>query len=143
MLIKIILSSAYKDSINRFLNILLKILFYLDLPVKVNKKFKKFKKSKISVLKSPHVNKTAQEKFNNNNFKVEIFVYSNNNKLIIKILKKIILSLNYEIFIKIIYNTNVISNNKYVLLLSKKSLNVNYLFFLDYLGEIYFYKNNS
>lgn len=70
---KIVLSSSSKESIDKYINLISKT---------INQSFIKViwlpkKKSRIALLKSPHVNKRAKEHFEINNYKANVIILSN------------------------------------------------------------------
>jgi ribosomal protein S10 len=67
---------------------------------------KKIKKQKFSILKSPHVYKTAQEQFESRFFTTQIHFYSNDNFKSLIFLKKIKNNLFPDIRLKIKISTN-------------------------------------
>ena len=81
------ISSKNKVSLNNFLFFIQKLKF----PSKVIKNYPKPKKKKfLTVLKSPHVNKDAQEQFEFKIFSKEVMLWSPQLKLVIFIFKKVI-----------------------------------------------------
>jgi ribosomal protein S10 len=68
----------------------------------------KFKRSKVTVLKSPHVNKKAKEAFQFNTVKVKITFFSNNFKKDLLFLKKVNTLLFFDIKMKI----NILGSTK-------------------------------
>lgn len=97
----IIFSSKSKKSLNsllKFLNYSLKIQ-NLKTPLNYLKKKKTVKK--ITVLKSPHVNKTAQEQFEYNIYSIRVSFYLYRTKKYLVILKKIKNKLFPDVLIKI------------------------------------------
>jgi hypothetical protein len=93
---------------------LLNFLENIDLNLNVIKKvFKKEKKKKIlTLLKSPHVNKTAQEQFQSNFFSTQINIYSNSNFQSLIVLKKITNTLFPDTKINITFPGNRNLSNK-------------------------------
>lgn len=74
---------------------------------------KKIKIKKITVLKSPHVNKTAQTHFEHRIYSIELQVYSYKPQRYLFILKKIQNSIFPEIRIKIKQKTQKLIENKF------------------------------
>jgi len=110
---------------------------------------KKKRKKKFTILKSPHVNKIAQEHFEYCLYKKQISIYSSNIFKIFIILKKIQLKLFSDIKIKIkflLINEKSKNNSNFSLHLNKKFFKLNLdnyfktcsLKFLDKYGEIVF-----
>lgn len=120
MLINIHIFSKTSESIERFLNFF--IIFHnqkkLTLCCKTLKKQKKIKK--FTLLKSPHVNKKAQEQFEIQIFSNEIFIKSTQILKILTTLKHIKTSLFPEI--KIVLKFILQNNNK----IKSKVFNPNY-----------------
>ena len=145
--IRINISSKEKKSIAKFLSFLSKIksLKYVLLNQIPRKKTRKF----VTVLKSPHVNKTAQEQFEFRFYNRQLLVFSTKPFLIFFNLKKINNS-NFSgikiqtkcLFEKQKYKKKLLSimdpdNNRLTRkALSKKQYLVNYLNLLDGFGEI-------
>ena len=137
-------SSKNKNSLNRF------FLFFfnnidLDLDFQVFKKYfyKKKKIKKLTILKSPHVNKTSQEQFETRLFSRQLNIYSLKNLKHLVLLKKIKNNLFSDISIKIKFSlnkeceTNIklkvfepnnfkITDNKYFMNKQNKQKNFNY-----------------
>jgi ribosomal protein S10 len=110
MFINIRIFSKTQESIEQFLNFF--IIFHnqkkLTLCSKTLKKIKKNKK--FTILKSPHVNKTAQEQFKFEVFSNEIFIKSHQILKILIVLKSIKKSLFPEI--KIVVKFTFQNNTK-------------------------------
>ena len=103
MFVNLFISSKSLYSLNVFLIFFLKLLNSKKLKVKVFKKIKinsKHQKN-FTVLKSPHVNKTAQEQFKTEIFNYNIYFFSLQSEKILLILKKLNNSLFHDINIKL------------------------------------------
>ena len=103
MLIQLKIYSKNEKSLSNFLfyiNKLLKSEFRLNIII-LNVKSKKLKKNRISVLKSPHVNKTAQESFESNLNKKTITLFLLQHNLFLIILKKLQETLFLDIYLVI------------------------------------------
>ena len=100
------ISSKNEKSLNNFTKLVLKNFKDNNL-IKKNKK--KIKKKRLTMLKSPHVNKTAQEQFESKIFSINIYIYSTSNINQYIYLKKIIKKSFHDIKITIKY----LINNKY------------------------------
>lgn len=119
--------SKNKNSINDF------FLFFNENTshnLDVIKKYfqKKIKKKKLTILKSPHVNKKAQEQFESRLFKKQFTVQTTKNFQYLIFLKK----LNYNLFPDINIKLKCIINNKNIQNLGLKTFNPNYLKFNKY-----------
>lgn len=143
MFIIIDIQSKNLNSLNNFIEFLIlknKTLNYI-------KKIRHLqtKKSFFTVLKSPHVNKTAQEQFEYKLYKKKIKIYSTQIFLFLIFLKKIKINLFSDLNFKI----QLIINKKISLKKNKNKLNIdnffldnsniglrNYLKVLDKYGEI-------
>lgn len=99
----IILSSKSLNSINNFFNILVNFTNFNFLAIKKTK-LKKTKKNIITILKSPHVNKKAQEQFENRVFSKIFFISTTQDLKFLIILKKLKLELFPDIKINIKIN---------------------------------------
>lgn len=108
---------------------------------------KKPKIKKFSVLKSPHVNKTAQEQFEIKNYEKTLEIYCHQNIFVLFLMKRLSNSLFRDIKIK----TKISTNNTKMLRLFKTNFNCNfhcfdkknivldsYLKSLDCYGEVCF-----
>jgi ribosomal protein S10 len=147
----ITISSKNKTTIRKFFNFLQKNLSNIENKAILQYKKKKNKKKIINVLKSPHINKSAQEKFQYTIYSITIKIYSFKiNKQII-LFKKLNNNLFPDIKTKIVTSKNnkknqktkikFLNNNKLLLnvnsikekILIKKTSN--YLEILDTFGE--------
>ena len=140
--------NSYKKILN-FLKILTKKLKMF--PIYVYKLDKKNKKKKFTVLKSPHVNKTAQEQFEIRKYESRLEIYSYSNIFLLFALKRITKmlykdvnikfkifydNLKFSKFLKSNYNTNSI----YFTTTDRKFKNIKgYLKLLDCYGETCFH----
>lgn len=147
------INSKNKFSYKNFLKFLVTEINGLnEFPVYINKlKKQKLNKKKFTVLKSPHVNKTAQEQFEIRNYTSYLEIYSYSNVFLIFLIKQISKKLCKDIKIEI----KISFDNLKVLSILKKNLNPNstflnkldnrnikgYLKFLDCYGEICFFKS--
>ena len=104
-------SSKNKTSLQNFLIFISDFNFPLKLVANFpNKKKKKF----LTVLKSPHVNKDAQDQFEFKYFSKNIIVYSNQPKLFLFVFKKILNTSFADLDIKLYSSINVFSDNQYI-----------------------------
>lgn len=155
MNIKLEITSSNKNSIEKFnkilfnkLNEIKNIRFSVLKVINIKKKKKKF-----TVLKSPHVNKSAKEQFEIIFYTKIIKLYSYQYLLLLFIIKRLKINLNSEVQLKINlnYNSSIIkkyfkknlnSNNVFLNLIKYKnsfdtSVSIkNYLKFFDIFGEI-------
>jgi hypothetical protein len=133
----VVLSIKTKN-INLLYSYLSFLFFKFDNSVLVLKQFKKKKNKKVTVLKSPHVNKKAKESFEYCIYVVEMLLYVVNlNTLIFKFIKlKNNIFLDLIIIVKLLYlDLKKLRNLNYFLL--KKSIkNSKFLKLLDIIGEI-------
>lgn len=117
--------SKNKNSLNKFLffisniNIPLKTVFNVP-----NEKKKTF----LTVLKSPHVNKDAQDQFEFKMFSKSLIVYSNQPKLFILVLKKIINESFSDIKIKI-YCYVTLKKKLLINIFNPLSVSISFVFF--------------
>ena len=148
---EIIITSKNIKSLKNFLMVY-NLLFLKTnlLPELLNCSSKKYKKKIFSIIKSPHVYKTAQDQFL---FKT----YASHKKFnleddyirLIFSLKKLKKNSFPDINLKFKYNKFLNKNIKSYLKInsdfirSKTSLNVNYLRFLDFKGEEFFKKKST
>jgi small subunit ribosomal protein S10 len=96
------LKSLHKDSLNLYKNFLSKTLQSIKINFSICNLPKK--KNRITLLKSPHVNKKSREQFHLKNYNQKIDIYLKNvfPKLNFLIILKKIVNINYLIKIKII-----------------------------------------
>jgi ribosomal protein S10 len=143
MLINIIIYSKNINSINKFLNFFYKKLTFKILKYQIFKsKFQKpIQKKILTVLKSPHVNKTAQEQFEYRLFRKQLTLFSYKSGLFLILLKYIKFKLFPDLKIKIILFSN--STKQYKAVQNRinpnnfnSSLILNYLKIFDLHGEI-------
>lgn len=78
--------SKNKTDINNFLTLLNKILTSFNIVIKHDQK--KRRKKILTILKSPHINKSAQEQFESKIFTKQIKVYSQEDFCLLTLLKK-------------------------------------------------------
>lgn len=136
--LNIIVSSKTKNSLNHFFSFLHKNSLILSFNI-INKKFqKKMKKTVITILKSPHVNKTAQEQFEIRYISKQIQIRAINLFKFLIFFKKLKVSLLTDINIKIIVNT------KNSIETQKKNLNIDNLYYKPFFFEqIHSIQNNK
>ena len=103
----ITLYSKDNKSLDRFLKFLKYRLKVQKVQEPLNYKRKKKKKKMISVLTSPHVNKTAQEQFEYTVYSVGLSFYSSRTKMCLVLLKKIKNQLFPDVGIKINTENNI------------------------------------
>ena len=117
-------TSKNKTSLSNFFNFIMK----LEFPIKIVKNAPKNKKKVfLSVLKSPHVNKDAQEQFEFKTYSKNLTIWSTQLNLLILILKKAIKTSFPGVQIKIYYLINNKTKSKFLLkILNIKNLNVNF-----------------
>nr|YP_010134143.1 ribosomal protein S10 [Navicula veneta]QWM93633.1 ribosomal protein S10 [Navicula veneta] len=146
----LILYSKNKTSIKKFLEFINNISKTQNFQILKKLLKKKKTRKKISVLKSPHVNKTAQEQFEYIYYSIKIYFYSWEIKKYFIMLKKIKNQLFPDIYINIKTKIYASKKNKLINLekisLYKPTININnknqfnktllYLKILDCYGEI-------
>ena len=131
--------SKDRKSLKRYLNLLTKSskLLKLNLTNKTNSGNHKIKR--VSVLKSPHVNKTAQEQFEFELFSSKLIVETTQTFKILTLIKKLKSTVLSSVKIKL---NSIVKKRKLspffrlTLDLKKKSKISKVLTFLDYYGEI-------
>lgn len=101
MFINLIIKSKNRKSIFYFLHVINK--FNKNKKVKITPKF--FKTKRFTVLKSPHVNKTAQEQFESNLFSINVRINSSDILKFLILIKNVQNRFCYDIYIKTIFNT--------------------------------------
>ena len=108
------ISTKEKRALKKFLFFFSKINFFsLKL---VSQKNKKIKRKFITVLKSPHVNKTAQEQFEFKIFESQIIMYSDKKSFFYAMLLKKTLQKGFSgLKIKLTYNFDKTKQNKKLL----------------------------
>lgn len=143
MFINIYIYSKNKLSITNYLKFIKKRFNKKKLKTK-NIMFvfkKKIKTTVFTVLKSPHVNKTAQTQFENKLYRTQLTIYSNNYYKLIYFIKYFSENnfSDIKIKIKIIKNKNITSILDISSYFLKKNVNSNVFFkILDVLGELQF-----
>jgi len=143
MFINIYIYSKNKLSITNYLKFIKKRFNKKKLKTK-NIMFvfkKKIKTTVFTVLKSPHVNKTAQTQFENKLYRTQLTIYSNNYYKLIYFIKYFSENnfSDIKIKIKIIKNKNITSILNISSYFLKKNVNSNVFFkILDVLGELQF-----
>ena len=134
MLINITIYSKNFNSIKIFLNFFYQKLTFKSLNYQIFKcKFQKpIQKKILTVLKSPHVNKTAQEQFESRLFKKQLTIFSYKSFLLLILLKYLKFILFPELKIKVILFSN--STKLYKNVQNKiNPNNFNSIFLLNYL----------
>ena len=127
------ISSKNKNSLTKFLFFIKKLKF----PVQVIKNYPQLKKKKfLTVLKSPHVNKDAQEQFEFKIYSKEIIIWSPQIKLLILILKKIITESFSGIHVKLFCLSNSKTQSNF-LLMFLNPYNLNFNFFKNRIDNNY------
>lgn len=138
--LNLLISSKNKKTLNNFLNIFNEKFSIIDSTFIKKNYQKKSKKTIITILKSPHVNKTAQEQFEIIYTSKQIQVYTSHLFKFLIFLKKLKIYLFPNIHIKI----KIVHNKKKIGLINKRIFNLdNYhykLFFLTNLNKI---QNNN
>ena len=104
--------SKNKISLNKFLLFISR----LDFPIKIINNFPKLKKKFfLTVLKSPHVNKDAQEQFEFRVYSKELIIWSPQSKILLLIFKKAIFTSFSSIKIRISVLSNTKTQNSFLL----------------------------
>lgn len=115
MFINITISSKDLNSLNLFLIFFFKLLKSKSLKIKIFKKVKPVlkKKKSFTVLKSPHVNKTAQEQFKYELFNYKLYIHSFQLTKILFIIKQINIKVasNINILLTFFFNKRMFSQN--------------------------------
>ena len=138
MLIHLTIKSKNNKSIFHLLNTINKFLKNKKLMIES----KILKTKRFSVLKSPHVNKTAQEQFSINTFSIYIKIGSSDILKFLIFLKTIENNFCSDVFIKTKFNIK--NQNIKILKSNNKILRVDKLFSqLNSRGKIIFYSLNS
>ena len=149
MLVKLRLRSNNKNSLKKITKFILKTLKYLNNVKVFLRQTKQIPKSKIkfTVLKSPHVNKTAQKQFEIRYYEKSIEISSYQNIFLIFLLKQSLQKLSKDVIIKIAIIFNKINilplhslnvNGYRILTYSKRPFTKKYFNYLDHVGEIIF-----
>jgi len=132
MIITLKISSANHNSLENFSKILVDKLHIIK-----NIKFsiistakKRITRNKFTVLKSPHVNKTAREQFEIINYTRTFNIYCYQNLLLLFVIKRIKRYLSSDVKLKV--NLNYNSNHIHKNLKSNLNLNNNYLNKFDF-----------
>ena len=99
MAINLIIRSKNKKSLFYFLHVINK--FNRNKKIKIISKLSKTKR--FTILKSPHVNKTAQEQFESNWFSISIEIDSIDISKLLVIMKHVQNRFCYDIYIKILF----------------------------------------
>lgn len=138
----------------------LKNFQFFFLRTKINKRLKIFynlhsqvsKTKSFTVLKSPHVNKIAQEQFNYRSYKTKLIIFSPNFLLLLYFLKLV----NYKLFPNVSIKIKIYSDfagytkkfnhcfnpNKYIIKNNKQTLITNYLHIFELFGHFSFLNKN-
>lgn len=145
MFIIIDLNSNNVETLKSFQAFLLKNKMSQKLNIFYNFYSKKSKIKNFTVLKSPHVNKTAQEQFNYCSYKTTVILFSPNFLLVLYYLKLISNKLfpTLTIKIKICFNTTFshkkfkqcFNPNKFIIERNKSQVIQNYLLMFDLFGQ--------
>lgn len=118
--LNLLISSKNTKSLRFFLNVFYNNLSIVN-PTFVKKKFRKtLKKTKITILKSPHVNKTAQEQFEIRTVSLQLQIYTSNIFKLLIFLKK----LQTSLFADVIIIIKLIQNKKKLNLNNKKEFDI-------------------
>ena len=131
--------SKDRKSLKRYLNLLTKSSKLLKLNLTNRNNSGKHKIKRVSVLKSPHVNKTAQEQFEFELFSSKLIVETTQTFKILTLIKKLKSTVLSSVKIKL---NSIVKKRKLspffrlTLDLKKKSKISKVLTFLDYYGEI-------
>ena len=144
------IESKNKKAITKFINFLTKQTHLLNLNLTKKIVFYNIKNKKMSILKSPHVHKTAQEQFEFKLFSVKIFIETTRNLKFLTFLKKIQNTLFSEIKLKLklitsekLYDEKNLGNQlketskSFNKTINDKNKATKLLKFLDYYGELY------
>ena len=140
MFINIYISSKNLKSLNIFTSFMLKLVNNNKLISKtLIKKFQKKNKQKIfTVLKSPHVNKTAQTQFEYTLYKRQFTIFTNSSFKFLFFLKYFQENIFSDIKIKTKFITNKKKNTSINFKSFSKSSTSLYLNYLDVFGELKF-----
>nr|YP_010047259.1 ribosomal protein S10 [Eucampia zodiacus]QPJ79925.1 ribosomal protein S10 [Eucampia zodiacus] len=140
MFINIYISSKNLKSLKLFTSFILKLVNNNKLISKtLIKNFQKKNKQKIfTVLKSPHVNKTAQTQFEYTLYKRQFTIFTNSSFKFIFFLKYFQENIFSDIKIKTKFRTNLKKNTSINFKSFSKSSTSLYLNYLDVLGELKF-----
>ena len=128
MFIKIILDSKNLSSLTKFLvlfNNILKTKLSFSRLMKINSIVNN--KKRITVLKSPHVNKSAQESFEVKNYKKVIVVFSLQYYMLFMVLKKLQNSIFNDINISIQAGSGNLKNFKFFKFFKVNNNKINFL----------------
>lgn len=142
MFININFSSKNLKSLNLCLTFFLKLVNSKRVKIKIFKKVKPIRKTdtEFTILKSPHVNKTAQEQFKSELFNYKLYI--SYNFQFVKLLF-IIKQLNTKIFVDVNLVLKFILNKKNFIQNKVKNLNynrysLNFIFNTSFLTKNYF-----
>lgn len=140
MFINIYISSKNLKSLKLFTSFILKLVNNNKLISKtLIKNFQKKNKQKIfTVLKSPHVNKTAQTQFEYTLYKRQFTIFTNSSFKFIFFLKYFQENIFSDIKIKTKFRTNLKKNTSINFKSFSKSSTSLYLNYLDVFGELKF-----
>lgn len=152
MFINIYVYSKNYNLIRRFLIFVARYLLFnkkLKIKIRASAFPRRIKKKKFTILKSPHVNKIAQEQFEYYFCKKQVVLNSYQSLVLLIILKKIRTQLFPDLNIKIkLSNDNFLLNSKIVNNLNPNNYQVskvekkglfhvkNYLMLFDHFGEV-------
>lgn len=118
--LNLLISSKNKKSLNNFLKFFNENFSITDSTFIKKNYQKKLKKTVITVLKSPHVNKTAQEQFEIRYMSIQVQIYTSHVFKFLIFLKKLKIYLFPNIHIKI----KIVHNKKQTTLINKKFFNL-------------------
>jgi hypothetical protein len=96
----------------------------------------KKKKKKITVLKSPHINKKAKDSFAFYIFRINILLYVFNLNLFMSLINKIKHNILMDIKIKILLYSNSVILKRLNVFLIKNYISSKYIKLLDIVGEM-------
>jgi ribosomal protein S10 len=136
---RITLRSKNKKSLNKFIKFFINNLNFKQ----INKFYtKKTKKKIFTILKSPHINKSAQEQFKINFYALNFIFYSEQTNKILKITKKMKLNLfsDISIQIKAFFSKNLLKKT-HIGFFNPNNFNSKNLSFCSYKNKNYNYKD--
>lgn len=139
------------NSIKNFLEFIENKMSLKKLKIKFFKRFYEnaSKKKKLTILKSPHVNKTAQEQFEHKTYKKKLICFTEQPFLFLMIFKILRFKYFSDVYILINFKSDLVQSTK----LLKKSFNfknnystkkiiINYLNIVELKGEFLINKTN-
>jgi hypothetical protein len=131
-----IILSLRTKKINLLYFYLKKFFFNNDKYVFILKQSVKKKKKKITVLKSPHINKKAKDSFAFYIFRINILLYVFNLNLFMSLINKIKHNILMDIKIKILLYSNSVILKRLNVFLIKNYISSKYIKLLDIVGEM-------